>query len=87
MKWLILLIPLNVMADVSVFGGFFAFDDNSTVQDYEGLSPHGYYGIKYTHEVNKDLDVSVGLKHESSTGYREQGNGFNGVFTEFNLRL
>lgn len=72
---------------VYAFGGFFAYDDNQTESDYQGLSPNGSYGVKYVQTINDRFNIEIGVKHESSTGYREIGNGFNGVFTNFNLRL
>jgi len=71
------------------FTGVFAYDDgqSGTQLDYNGLSPNAYYGIKYSHEIDEYIIIDVGFKHETSTGFRELGNGFNGVFIQGNLLL
>lgn len=66
-----------------IFFGLFAYDDTgSHTQDYKGLSPNGYVGYKYTERLSAHFAVAGGAKHESSTGYREQGGGFDGLFIE-----
>jgi len=72
-----------------VFGGAFAYNDgdNGTEPDYDGLSPNGYFGIKYMYEFDDFIYVQAGLKHETSMSYREVGYGFNGVFFDVNLKL
>lgn len=88
MKWLILLIPMIANAGgFYIEGEIFAFDDTATVNDYQGLSPMASYAFKYKAQVSSDLAVSVGLKHQSSMGYREEGKGFNGPFVNFELRV
>ena len=72
---------------VYLFGGVFAYDDKATQADYDGLSPNGSYGIKYMHSVSRRFHVEAGIKHESSMAYREKGDGFNGVFANFNLKV
>jgi len=37
--------------------------------------------------VNDSIEIETGLKHESSMAYRENGNGFNGVFLNLNIKL
>lgn len=86
---LISLIALSapVQSEVLVHWGMFAFDDSETEQDYKGLSPLGEYGIKYRQAISPDFSVSIGAKHTSSVGYREQGKGFNGVYVDFELKV
>lgn len=72
-------------AELAVFGGFFVFDDEQTEFDYNGLSPMGEFGIEYRHNVDNELSVSVGYKHQSSALYREEGEGFNGPFVSARL--
>ncbi len=78
--------PVSAKDGLYVFGGFFAFDDTQTVDDYKGLSPHGTYGIKWRTEYRKAY-LDIGLKHDSSASYREEGKGFNGPFIEGGIRL
>ena len=88
MKPLILLIALltsSAHAELAMFGGFFVFDDEQTQNDYNGLSPMGEFGIEYRHQVDNELSVSVGYKHQSSALYREEGEGFNGPFVSARL--
>jgi len=73
--------------DFYVFAGAFAFHEGDTLHDYSGLSPIGYYGIKYEQPVTENFSATVGYKHESSMGYREVGEGFNGWFFESQLRI
>jgi len=75
--------------DVFAFSGVYAYDDgqSGTQKDYNGLSPNGYFGIKYRQNINDVLEFETGFKHESSMAYREVGNGFNGVFFEFGFKL
>lgn len=92
MKYLlimILLLPAVVHANnhITAFGGLFAYSDNDTTKDYSGISPNGYYGVKYTHRFDSTVSVATGLKHESSVGYKEEGKGFNGVFLEMEMKL
>ncbi len=86
----LMLLSFNIQAsdfDVYLFGGFFAYNDDRTKYDYNGLSPNGYFGVKVKYKMTNRLSLDGGLKHESSTGYREHGEGFNGVFTELNLKI
>lgn len=88
MKYLFLLIPVIANAGgIYIEGEVFTFDDSTTAQDYSGLAPFASYAIKYKAQVSNDFAVSTGYKHQSSVGYRELGNGFNGPFVNFELRL
>ena len=73
-----------------VFTGAYAYDDGNksgTMQDYKGVSPDAYYGIKYAYNVTPELVINTGWKHQSSLAYREIGGGFNGFFFDFNLKI
>lgn len=92
MKTILMLILLTISfqsnaGDVLVFAGFFSYDDNETRYDYNGLSPNGYYGIKYRHNIDEKFSIEAGFKHESSTKYKEQGKGFNGLFFGAELKV
>lgn len=88
MKWLILLMPMIANAgSFYIEGEIFAFDDTATVNDYQGLSPFASYSFKYKEQISSELFLSVGVKHQSSMGYREVGKGFNGPFANFELRV
>jgi len=86
---LTILLSFNASAgDIFAFSGVFAYDDGvgGTHKDYDGLSPNGYFGVKYRQD-NHGLSYEVGLKHESSMGYKEKGGGFNGVFFQVDFKL
>lgn len=84
---MMLITTIAQAGDFYFFGGFFAYNDTMTAPDYKGLSPNGFYGIKYTETFDKGLSIEAGIKHESSISYREEDGGFNGVFTQLNVRL
>lgn len=88
MKYILLLIPMIANAGgFYVEGEVFAFSEIQTEQDYSGLSPFASYSFKYKEYVSNNFAVSVGVKHQSSIGYKEKGKGFNGPFVNFELRV